>query len=156
MDSVRVPKIGFPRQRRTHHQERRQGGREVKERATRPLEVDRSGASCLVFRGRFGAPVSSLQSVFNIPTGEDAPPLVEENVMTDYKVEKNAMLEKEADKYTGMREMKFSLTPNVLVCAAGGGILGLILALWATGETGIVVATTIVMAILAGIFGMFL
>ncbi len=77
--------------------------------------------------------------------------------MSDYKLDKNRGLpEKEADKYTGMREMQFSLTPNVLLCAAGGGILGLILSLWATNEIGIVGATTIVMAILSGIFGMFL
>ncbi len=77
--------------------------------------------------------------------------------MDDYKLDKNAdITAKPTDKYAGMREMQFSLTPNVLICAAGGGILGLILALWATGETGIVVATTIVMAILSGIFGMFL
>jgi hypothetical protein len=77
--------------------------------------------------------------------------------MSDYKLDKNPSLpEKESDKYTGMREMQFSLTPNVLLCAAGGGILGLILSLWATSEIGIVGATTIVMAILSGIFGMFL
>jgi hypothetical protein len=77
--------------------------------------------------------------------------------MNEFKLDKNAdMTAKEGDKYTGMREMQFSLTPNVLICAAGGGILGLILSLWATGETGIVMATTIVMSILSGIFGMFL
>jgi hypothetical protein len=62
---------------------------------------------------------------------------------------------KEADKYTGMREMQFALTPNVMICAAAGGVLGAILAFWATSDMGVVAATVIVMSILSGIFGMF-
>ncbi len=77
--------------------------------------------------------------------------------MNEYNLDKNvAPTEKAADKYSGMREMQFSLTPYVLLCAAGGGVLGLILSLWATDVTGIIVATTIVMTILSGLFGMFL
>ncbi|MFY9627774.1 MAG: hypothetical protein WAK03_06420 [Methylocystis sp.] len=62
---------------------------------------------------------------------------------------------KEADKYTGMREMQFALTPNVMICAVAGGVLGAILAFWATSDMGVVAATVIVMSILSGIFGMF-
>lgn len=52
--------------------------------------------------------------------------------------------------------INFGLGPNVLICGAAGAALGLILALWGAGaNTGIVVATTIVMAVLSGIFGMF-
>jgi hypothetical protein len=77
--------------------------------------------------------------------------------MTEYKLDKNAAVTgKEADKYSGMRDMQFSLTPNVLICAAGGGVLGAMLALWATSDIGVVAATVIVMSILSGIFGMFL
>jgi hypothetical protein len=59
------------------------------------------------------------------------------------------------EKYTGMREMNFALTPNVLICGAAGAVLGAILAYWGTTDVGIVGATTIVFAILSGIFGMF-
>ena len=59
------------------------------------------------------------------------------------------------EKYTGMREMNFALTPNVLICGAAGAVLGAILAYWGTTDLGIVAATTIVFAILSGIFGMF-
>jgi hypothetical protein len=78
--------------------------------------------------------------------------------MSNYNLDKNADLtKKEGDKYTGMREMQFSFTPAVLLCALGGGVLGAILSIWAAGgDTGIVAATVIVMAILSGIFGMFL
>ncbi len=60
------------------------------------------------------------------------------------------------DKYTGMRSFDFAITPNVLICAAAGAVLGLILALWGTSQIGIVAATSIVFAILSGIFGMFI
>ncbi len=60
------------------------------------------------------------------------------------------------DKYTGMRELNFSLTPYVYLCAAGGGVLGLILSMWATDQVGIIGATAFVMAVLSGLFGMFL
>lgn len=59
------------------------------------------------------------------------------------------------DKYTGMRSFDFAITPNVMICAAAGGVLGLILALWGTTDVGIVTATVIVFSILSGIFGMF-
>lgn len=59
------------------------------------------------------------------------------------------------DKYTGMREFDFAITPNVIICAAAGAVLGLILALWGTTDVGIVAATVIVFSILSGIFGMF-
>lgn len=63
--------------------------------------------------------------------------------------------EKGSDKYTGMRAFDFSLSPNVLICAAAGSVLGLILAMWATSEIPIIVATVIVFTVLSGIFGMF-
>jgi hypothetical protein len=59
------------------------------------------------------------------------------------------------DKYTGMRDFDFALSLNVYICAAAGAALGLILALWATTDVGIVMATVVVFAILSGIFGMF-
>ncbi len=59
------------------------------------------------------------------------------------------------DKYTGMRSFDFAITPNVIICAAAGAVLGLILALWGTTDVGIVTATVIVFTILSGIFGMF-
>jgi hypothetical protein len=65
------------------------------------------------------------------------------------------MTEKE-DKYTGMRALKLGLSPTVILCAIGGAVLGLILALWSTSEIGIVAATVFIFAILSGIFGMFL
>jgi hypothetical protein len=60
------------------------------------------------------------------------------------------------DKYSGMRSFDFAITPNVLICAAAGGVLGLILAYWGTSDFGIVAATVIVFTILSGIFGMFI
>jgi hypothetical protein len=60
------------------------------------------------------------------------------------------------DKYTGMREFDFALSPNVFICAAAGAVLGLILAMWGTTDFGIVTATVIVFSILSGIFGMFI
>lgn len=60
------------------------------------------------------------------------------------------------DKYTGMRELNTAVTTNVYLCAAGGGVLGLILSMWATDQVGIIGATSFVMAVLAGLFGMFL
>jgi hypothetical protein len=59
------------------------------------------------------------------------------------------------DKYTGMRSFDLAITPNVLICGAAGAVLGMILAYWGTSDIGIVAATTIVFAILSGIFGMF-
>lgn len=59
------------------------------------------------------------------------------------------------DKYSGMREMNFALTPNVIICAVAGSVLGAILAYWGTSDLGIVAASTICFAILSGIFGMF-
>jgi hypothetical protein len=65
------------------------------------------------------------------------------------------MAEKEIDKYSGMRAINFELTPNVLICAAAGSVLGLILAMWGTSEIPIIVATVIVFTVLSGIFGLF-
>lgn len=59
------------------------------------------------------------------------------------------------DKYTGMREMNFALTPNVIICGVAGAVLGAILAYWGTSDVPIVAATSFVFAILSGIFGMF-
>jgi hypothetical protein len=60
------------------------------------------------------------------------------------------------DKYTGMRDFQFGMNSNVYICGAAGAVLGLILAMWATGgDVGITGATVIVFAILSGIFGMF-
>ena len=50
------------------------------------------------------------------------------NAMSDYNLNKNADLsKKEPDKYSGMRELHLGLSPNVLLCALGGGILGALL-----------------------------
>lgn len=54
-----------------------------------------------------------------------------------------------------MRSFDLAITPNVLICGAAGAVLGMILAFWGTTDVGIVAATTIVFAILSGIFGMF-
>lgn len=59
------------------------------------------------------------------------------------------------DKYTGMREMNFALTPNVMICGVAGVALGAILAYWLTSDMPIIVAAAIVFGILSGIFGMF-
>ncbi len=59
------------------------------------------------------------------------------------------------DKYTGMRDMNFALTPNVIICGAAGVVLGAILAYWGTSDLPIIAATSIVFGILSGIFGMF-
>jgi hypothetical protein len=60
------------------------------------------------------------------------------------------------DKYTGMRSFDFAITPNVMICAAAGAVLGAILAYWGTSDIGIVGATSFVFMILSGIFGMFI
>jgi uncharacterized protein YacL len=77
--------------------------------------------------------------------------------MTNNELHKSSPvhMEKAADKYTGMREMNWELSPNVLMCAAGGLVLGLILAMWVTSDIGMIAATVIVFTILSGIFGMF-
>jgi hypothetical protein len=62
---------------------------------------------------------------------------------------------KEADHYKGMVDFDFDLGPSVIICAAAGAVLGLVLAMWGTTEIGIIVATTICFAILSGLFGMF-
>jgi hypothetical protein len=62
---------------------------------------------------------------------------------------------KEADKYAGMVDIDFALTPSVIICGGAGAVLGLILAMWATPEIPIVFATVIVFGVLSGIFGMF-
>lgn len=63
--------------------------------------------------------------------------------------------QKEIDHYSGMREIKFGLSPNVFICGGAGAVLGAILAYWGTSDLGIIGATTICFAILSGIFGMF-
>jgi hypothetical protein len=62
---------------------------------------------------------------------------------------------KEADRYTGMAEIDFAMSPSVVVCGAAGAVLGFILAMWATSEVPIAFATTIVFGVLSGIFGLF-
>jgi len=69
--------------------------------------------------------------------------------------DKPEMGKTEVDKYSGMREIQFGLNTNVKLCAAGGFVLGLILALWVTTDIGMVAATVIVFTVLSGIFGMF-
>lgn len=54
-----------------------------------------------------------------------------------------------------MREINLGFGPNVLICGAAGAILGLVLAMWGGANIGIIVATVIVLAVLSGIFGMF-
>jgi hypothetical protein len=67
----------------------------------------------------------------------------------------NQEIQPSKEKYTGMREMNFALTPNVIICGVAGAVLGGILAYWGTSDVGIVSATVICFAILSGIFGMF-
>jgi hypothetical protein len=62
---------------------------------------------------------------------------------------------KEADKYGGMVDFDLALTPSVFICAAAGAVLGLVLAMWGTSDIPIIVSTTIVFAVLSGIFGLF-
>lgn len=59
------------------------------------------------------------------------------------------------DKYSGMREMNFALTPNVIICGVAGSVLGGILAYWGTSDISIIASVSFVFAILSGIFGMF-
>ncbi len=59
------------------------------------------------------------------------------------------------EKYGGMVEFDMALTPSVIICGVAGAVLGAILALWGTNEIPIVIATTIVFAVLSGIFGFF-
>jgi hypothetical protein len=63
--------------------------------------------------------------------------------------------EKEPDKYTGVVDFDFALTPSVFICAAAGAVLGLILSMWGTSDVSIIAATVIVFAVLSGIFGLF-
>lgn len=76
--------------------------------------------------------------------------------MTHDDSNKDTGMTEKKDKYTGMSNLRLGLGPNVIFCAIGGAVLGLILALWSTSEIGIVAATVFVFAILSGIFGMFL
>ena len=62
---------------------------------------------------------------------------------------------KEADKYGGVVDFDFAITPSVIICGAAGAVLGLILALWVTTEIPIILATIIVFGVLSGIFGFF-
>ncbi len=64
-------------------------------------------------------------------------------------------LRRESDKYGGIVELDMALTPSVIICGVAGAVLGAILALWGTNEIPIVIATTIVFAVLSGIFGFF-
>ena len=77
--------------------------------------------------------------------------------MTYEEPKKNAPggQEKEPDKYTGTVDFDFAMSPSVIVCAVAGGVLGLVLAMWGTSEIPIIAATTIVFAVLSGIFGLF-
>jgi len=61
----------------------------------------------------------------------------------------------ESDHYSGMVDIDFALTPSVIICAAAGAVLGLMLAMWGVSDPPIIIATTIVMGVLSGIFGMF-
>lgn len=60
-----------------------------------------------------------------------------------------------ADKYGGMVEFDVTMSPSVIICGVAGAVLGLILAMWATTEIPIIIATVIVFAVLSGIFGFF-
>lgn len=77
--------------------------------------------------------------------------------MSNYELngESGGQHKKSVDKYSGMRNFDFAITPNVIICAVAGAVLGAILAYWATSDIGIVGATVIVFTILSGIFGMF-
>ena len=73
----------------------------------------------------------------------------------DSKEENSGTSGKEPDKYGGMVGFDLEFTPSVIICAAAGAVLGLILAMWATSEIPIIAATVIVFAVLSGIFGLF-
>jgi hypothetical protein len=62
---------------------------------------------------------------------------------------------KEADRYTGMADIDFAMSPSVVICAAAGAALGAMLAMWATSDIPIAFAATIVFGVLSGIFGLF-
>ena len=47
------------------------------------------------------------------------------------------------------------MTPNVLLYAASGAVLGLVLGMWTQAGLPATIASVIVLAILSGIFGMF-
>jgi hypothetical protein len=63
--------------------------------------------------------------------------------------------EKAPDKYSGVVDFDLSMSPSVIIYAVAGGFLGAVLALWGTSDFAIVIATTIVFAVLSGIFGLF-
>ena len=61
----------------------------------------------------------------------------------------------ESEKYSGVVPFDLALTPSVIICAAAGAVLGLVLAMWGTSEIPIIVAAVICFSVLSGIFGMF-
>ena len=54
-----------------------------------------------------------------------------------------------------MKRLNLALTPNVLLYAAGGAVLGLILGIWMQAGIQSTIASVIVLTILSGFFGMF-
>jgi hypothetical protein len=56
-----------------------------------------------------------------------------------------------------MSELKLGVRPTVILCAIGGGVLGLILAMWGVSDNiGIVASVSFVFAVLSGLFSMFI
>ena len=56
-----------------------------------------------------------------------------------------------------MNELKLGVTPTVVLCTIGGGILGAILAMWGVSDNiGIIASVTFVFAVMSGLFSMFI
>lgn len=56
-----------------------------------------------------------------------------------------------------MNELKFGVTPTVILCALGGGAIGLIASMWAMPDNvGVAASVTFVMAVMSGLMSMFI
>jgi len=56
-----------------------------------------------------------------------------------------------------MNELKIGITPTVALCTIGGGVLGLILAMWgAPDNIGLMASVSFVFAVMSGLFSMFI
>jgi len=56
-----------------------------------------------------------------------------------------------------MNELKLGISPTVIICTIGGGVLGCILATWGVSDNiGIIASVTFVFAVLSGLFSMFI
>ena len=55
-----------------------------------------------------------------------------------------------------VKEMNLNLRPTLVLCTLGGGVLGLILAMWGTDNYQIIASTAFVFAVLTGLFSTFI